>query len=55
MKVKVILGPFIDYKEDVQREVNDEFIVSKDRFKEINEVLEEKTNKGPWIKEVKDK
>lgn len=55
MKARVILGPFIDYKEEVKRNVNDEFICSKERFEQINKILKEKTNKGPWIKEVKEK
>lgn len=55
MKVIVIKGPFDDYKDKKRRNVGDEFICSKDRFKEINDVLKSKTKKGPWIEEVKEK
>ena len=55
MKARVIKGPFDDYKNDKRRNVGDEFICSKDRFQEINKVLKSKTNKGPWIEEIKEK
>lgn len=53
MKVKVVRGPFIDYKEEVERNVGEEFICSKERFEQINYILNEKTGKGPWIEEIK--
>lgn len=53
MKVKVIKGPFIDYKEEVERNVGEEFICSKERFEQINQVLNEKIGKGPCIEEIK--
>ena len=52
MKVKVIKGPWQDYKENKLRKVGDEFICSKERFGEINKKLQE-FEKGPWIKEIK--
>lgn len=55
MKVRVILGPFDDYKEKTRRKVGDVFICSKERFQEINKVLKSKTKKGPWIEEIKEK
>lgn len=50
MKIRV-LKPFNDYKENVKREIGDEFIVSKTRFKEIQEGLKQ-FGAGPWIEEV---
>lgn len=55
MKVRVVRGPFDDYKEKIRRNIGDEFICSKERFQEINRVLKSKTKKGPWIEEVKEK
>lgn len=55
MKVRVIKGPFDDYKDKKRRNVGDEFICSKDRFQEINKGLKSKTKRGPWIEEVKEK
>lgn len=54
MKVKVLKGGWNDIVENIKREVGDEFICSKNRFKEINDKLE-KYGKGPWIKEVIEK
>lgn len=51
MKVKVIKGPWKDFKEKVERNIGDEFICSKERFEEINKKLA-KFGEGPWIKEV---
>ena len=51
MKIKV-LKPFKDFKENVKREVGDEFIVSKERFAEIKEGLK-KFEDTTWVEEVK--
>ena len=46
MKVKALIQ-FIDKKENITREIGDEFIVSKERFEEIIE------NGGAhWVEEV---
>lgn len=59
MKIKA-LRKFRDIKENVIRNKNDEFIVSKDRFKELVNNLNEwskKHNKldlvDKWVKEIK--
>lgn len=51
MKVKT-LKQFRDLKEDKMRQVGDEFIVNKERFKEIQEKLKE-VEDTDWIEEVK--
>lgn len=48
MKVKAITN-FTDLKENVERKENDEFVVSKERFKEINS-----TKHGKLVEEVKE-
>lgn len=51
MKAKT-LKQFRDLKEDKMRQVGDEFIVNKDRFKELQEKLKE-VEDTDWIEEVK--
>lgn len=46
MKVKALIQ-FIDKKENITREVGDEFIVSKERFEEIIE-----KGGAHWVEEV---
>ena len=50
MKAKTIVSSFRDKKEKVTRKLNEEFIVSKERFKEINS-----TKYGKLVEEVKEK
>lgn len=59
MKIKA-LRKFRDIKENVIRNKNDEFIVSKDRYKELVNNLNEWSNKhdkpdlvDKWVKEIK--
>ena len=46
MKVKALIQ-FIDKKENITREIGDEFIVSKERFEEIIE-----KGGAHWVEEV---
>lgn len=48
MKVKALIR-FKDLKENIERQIGDEFVISKERYDEIL------TNGGEWIKEVEDK
>lgn len=50
MKVKTIVPSFRDRKEKVNRKLNEEFIVSKERFEEINS-----TKYGKLVEEVVEK
>lgn len=50
MKIKA-LRRFEDYKEDVIREVGDEFEVTEERFEEIKVGLT-KFGEGDWVEEV---
>lgn len=50
MKVKTIVLSFRDRKEKVNRKLNEEFIVSKERFEEINS-----TKHGKLVEEVVEK
>ena len=52
MKIRA-LRRFEDYKEDVIREVGDEFEVTKARFEEIKKGLA-KFGEGDWVGEVKE-
>lgn len=52
MKIRA-LRRFEDYKEDVIREVGDEFEVTKARFEEIKNGLA-KFGEGDWVEEVKE-
>lgn len=53
MKVKALVN-FKDNKENVRRKAGEEFIVSKDRFAEINEVAPKYKLKA-IVEEVKEK
>lgn len=53
MKVKALVN-FKDNKENIRRKAGDEFIVSKERFAEINEVAP-KYKLEAIVEEIKDK
>lgn len=54
MKVKVLIGNWIDKKEKKVRKVGEEFICSKARFEEIQKGLKKYKNTD-WIEEIKEK
>lgn len=52
MKI-IVLKVFRDLKEDVKREIGDEFEVTEERFEEIEKGLS-KFGEGPWVKVVEE-